>query len=213
MPKSKKQQKSKKPGKRTKKAASKKFGKTLFEPAMTEEWKNIDAAVNNQVMGAGAVFSSGALVNGIAQGSGNTQRVGRAITLKSFLMRGYTSNSDSTGAYTGPVRVLVVYDRQANGTPPLITDVLVGDSFYSVVNLNKSKRFLIIADTVQQSSSSGFTSVKIFKKMQLETQFSATGATIADINSGSIYVFTSGVNPGTPVQYINWYSRMRYSDA
>ena len=115
------------------------------------------------------------------------------------------------------MRIIVVYDKQANATAPAITDVLVADSFIGQNNLNNRDRFVILCDQIsapigaQSDSSVGGV---IYKKINLETMFNAGSAgTIGDITSGSVYLFvaqTAGIGIANPS--FNWRARIRFQD-
>lgn len=164
------------------------------------------------------------LLNGVAIGDDFTDRDGRRTTMKSLFIRGTVYPIDETTEPT-LARIIVVYDRQSNGAAPVFADLLTVTTSVAHLNLNNRSRFQIIADeqffigkvttTATQTYAGSPTghSVNIFRKLNLETQFSGTGATVASIATGSIYMFTVGnqaVNAGCIFQVA---TRIRFTDA
>ena len=185
-------------------------------PSRGGELKFIDTNASTAVTFAVSTFATGVLLNGCAQGSDATTRIGRKLVMKSLLLR-YSWNMASTSTGGSPVRIIVVYDKQANATAPAITDVLVADSFIGQNNLNNRDRFVILCDQIsapigaQSDSSVGGV---IYKKINLETMFNAGSAgTIGDITSGSVYLFvaqTAGIGIANPS--FTWRARIRFQD-
>ena len=185
-------------------------------PSLGGELKYIDTNANTALTFASSAFSTGVLLNGVAQGSDATARIGRKMVMKSLLLR-WTWNLASTSTGGSPVRVMVVYDKQANATAPAITDVLVVDSFIGQNNLNNRDRFVVLCDYLSEPiGSNGDTSVGgvIYKRLNLETMFnSGSAGTIGDITSGSVYLFvaqTGGIGVVNPT--FNWRARVRFTD-
>lgn len=170
------------------------------------------------------------LVNAVIQGTDINAVIGRKMNMKSFYMRLTVFSPDNawatdttvvpSGKVNTTVRVMVVYDSQANGiglttiTNLKLTDILnvaaapqtnlaTGASGYTNahINLDNRDRFSIISDkTFDLSNMQGNASrnLKIFKKFKkggLPTIFSGSGGTI---NTGAVYVVVGG-NGANPV--------------
>lgn len=151
-----------------------------------------------------ATVSNAVLMNGLPQGTDSTQRIGRKIMMKSIQANiEVTLQSESTmtvgtpisGVTPGTVRCLVVYDSQANGAAPDITDILQLGSIGSLVspmNLNNRERFKIIWDKRRHIDPQGPGTIHfhLYKKCGLPVVFNGGNAgTIADIQTGSVYIF------------------------
>lgn len=142
-------------------------------------------------------------------GSDYNQRIGRKTLVKSIYIRGRVAITNfiiqppgvSTIIPTGQARLIVFIDKQPNGAVPLIGDLLNTAEPGSQLNLNNRDRFQIITDKIYSfdASLTNGTSyaffnqtqynIKIYKKVSIETIFNGTnGGTIADINSGAIYM-------------------------
>lgn len=168
-------------------------------------------------------------------GSDFTNRIGRKIRIKSYYVRGYVvvqaalvpTSPISTGCQMG--RMIVFFDCQPNGAAPAVTDLLNTASPSSHLNLNNRDRFKILTDktfvfdpfvyntTATQSVITGTNTIrplKKYKRCDLEVIYNATsGGTIADINSGALYMFWIG-STASGTSQINAVvgTRVRYSD-
>ena len=135
------------------------------------------------------------LINGVATGSDFTDRIGRKIILKSVYVRGIIKPVDSQ-TNDALCRMMVVYDMQANGAAPAITDILKSATSQSQLNMNNRDRFKIIFDKVvalgARDIASGYTGlvnvvpIKKYKKLRHETVFSGTLSTIGSISTGAL---------------------------
>lgn len=85
---------------------------------------------------------------GIPQGTGPTERIGRKITLKKIMVRGYLKNvaSGSSAQTSDVVRMILFQDTQANGAAAHAADVLESATWNSFNNLENSQRFKILKD-------------------------------------------------------------------
>jgi len=184
-------------------------------PSRMGELKFVDT---NYSVGTGTAttFTAGPLLNGMIPGSTASQRIGRKIVLKSILMR-YRANVQTTSVGGSPIRMLIVYDKQANATAPTILDILERDDFTSPNNLSNRDRFVTLcdhmSDSVSQNGNQGIQGV-VYKPLNLETMFNdGSAGTIGDITSGSVYFFlaqTGGISvTGATCE---WDFRIRYSD-
>lgn len=168
---------------------------TTFAPPLTTSW------------------TTPQLLNGLAQGIGSSERIGRRALFKSVQYRFIVAPADNGVSQN---RILIVYDKQPNGALPGITDVLAVNAFYSPMNLSNSDRFVVISDEVTDScqSSAMNMSHKMYKKCALETVFSATSGGVAAIASGSIFVIVANNSDPTVGQVSSSYGyfRLRYTD-
>lgn len=186
-------------------------GLSLYQSRPTVEWKQIDTIYADNALPVTDAFSSLAYQNLIAQGVGNSQRVGRKITLRSIYYRFHMGTAAGTSPYTGPVRIVVVYDRQPNGLGGGIVDVFSSNNFHALQNLNNGDRFLVLSDQIYESSSTLSTHGQMYKKLSLDTVYSGAGATIADMTTGSISAFVATPG-GAAAVVINLNFRVRYID-
>jgi len=168
------------------------------------EQKDITVSVNALALPATAVFSAPVLFGSAAQGVGTFQRVGRRLNMKSVMMR-YGSNNGN------PFRILIVYDKQTNGALPANTDILVNDNFHATLNLTNADRFVTIFDKMVIPETSGGIIDTLYRKVELETMFSGTGAAITDIAGGSLYYLFAPVTAAAAIS-ISFTTRVRFTD-
>lgn len=167
--------------------------------------------------GTGATtFSTPVLLNGIGEGTSATTRIGRKIVMKSLLLR-YIWSLGATSIRGAACRVKIVYDRQANTAAPAVTDILLANNVLSPNNISNNERFVTLVDffTDPVSIENNFQVCgEVYRKINLPTRFDdGTGATIADVTTGSVYMMvaqTGGVATESPV--FTYRSRIRYED-
>lgn len=191
-------------------------------PVRTEEKKNIDV-LNTVGVVAGAVVSTLFLLNGVDDGATSLTRIGRRINMTSLEIR-WSGNMAATSAGSTPLRLCVVYDKQANGVAPAATDVFQIDQISTMMNLSNSRRFKVIVDelvgNVSTAGPAGW-NVKLWRdftakgtKEGLAVEFNENStATITSIIGGSLFAFvwqSGGLITAAPTQAL--YSRVRFLD-
>lgn len=149
-------------------------------------------------------------INIIPNGSSATTRVGRKVVLKSLLVRWVAATSTPDV----PIRVLVIYDKNPDGSLPLIADVLSFDSFNAPMNLGNTDRFVILSDEITPTitGTPGTQKCgKLYKKLNLPEMFLSSTGVVADISTGAIYIMCS-LFPGGVGQGIGYTARVRFTD-
>lgn len=144
-------------------------------------------------------------INEVNQGTAAYNRVGNKIVIKSiaFSCDLITNNTATVQTVS---RTLLVYDKQCNGTAPVLADILYSDptastQFTSGVNMRNKSRYLIIRDQYDTFDVTGNTvrNIKMYCKGRWETEFKAnTGppGVIGDIATGAIYLIAFVGNGG-----------------
>jgi len=195
-----------------------------FGPRYPGELKTIDTS------GEGLCVSSSdaiTLINGVATGNDFTDRNGRKITMKSIFIRGWLQGQDITnGSPLGNLcRVMLVYDKQANGTVTTQDAILKTKEAQSQLQLNNRDRFVVLADktvalgtitnvaTQSVAGSPTCRAIKIFKKVNLDVQFSGTDATISSIATGALYILCVGSQATSDGHKFVYTSRIRFLDS
>jgi len=172
------------------------------------------------------------LLNGLEQGTGYDQRIGRNVMLRSvhlkFQVNGAPYNAGTPSFSPGClVRVLLVWDQQPNGTLPSI-----GEIFQSTtpgllplqgMNMANSQRFKFLFDrryvlsNADENNRAGWKWEcfdETFQKLNLKVGYSDTSTgTISDIETGALYwvQVTDIIDPDNlPEIALN--SRIRYFD-
>lgn len=180
-----------------------------------DELKNIDLNFGAQFP-IGTATGTLALLNPIAQGTDASTRIGRKVMMKSLYIRMSVAKS-ATSVGESPLRVLVVYDKQANGLLAAATDILTSpDRITSQMNLGNGDRFKVILDKEFRFGSLDNTSVyfKKYAKLNLPMTFNAgTTAVVGAIQTGSLIMLTysnGNLLTVSPTHFIE--TRLRYSD-
>lgn len=192
----------------------------LYDRRGRTELKVIDT---DNIQGAISSIGTFTLINGVAQGTDYTARIGRKITMRSILIRLFFYPSSTVSAPIGDIiRVIVFFDSQTNGAAPAITDLLNTNAYDSPMNLNNRDRFRVITDKYMTMNANTYTTgaptagspvtrhCKIWKKMGLETIFGATGGSVGSIQSGSLYLLI--MNAVNNASQVDSYSRVRFVD-
>jgi len=156
------------------------------------------------------------MLNGIAPGTGISQRIGRKIVIRSVYIRGHSR----TGvAQTVPqlARMILVWDKQPNSVLATTDQILTTINARSQLNLDNRDRFSILADWQRTiADTDGGTQgypIKLYKKCNLVTVYDGDDALIDSISSGALLLVLVGDQPtGTntnPVFYLT--VRVRYN--
>lgn len=158
------------------------------------------------------------LLNGIVAGTGKSERVGRKILMKSLELR----IKFQKGTNSNNIRMLIVYDKQANQTLPTCADVVnVTTSAldpYQAKNLDNAERFVILKDVNIDFANSGSVAPvtwfqKIFLRLNLPVRFDSTAGGYTDITSGSlVLMFFDNNSTGSAYSTCYYGARVKYSD-
>lgn len=190
------------------------------------ELKYIDRTATGGVAGTGTL----SLLNGLTQGTGNTNRIGRQVMMKSIHIKFEVAGSPFSATPVSPmstVRAMIVYDCQPNGATPAVSDILetatIGFQTVSGTALRYSQRFKVLYDkrwklNNQLTATSTTTYSEIYDekyiKINLGTTYADTSTgTITDIDTGALFLLLTsdaGVAADNPV--LLFYSRVRYTD-
>ncbi len=153
-------------------------------------------------------------------GSAVGQRNGRRAEMVSVYIR-YCIQLGATET-TSTVRLLLIYDKQANGAAITAPDVLDANTPEAMLNMDNRERFDILWDKTfgmnitAADSGSGPNQHHVFLKKFVKLRnreiiFSGTGGGIADIATGALYLMslsTEAVGATAPVG--NFVTRLRY---
>lgn len=191
------------------------------------ELKNVDAGNTLTINSGLSTWSIPQLLNGLSQGAGSDERIGRKVTLKSMLFRYVFSvtGTPTAGTHTvAPIRIVLFYDKAPNGIAPIMTELFTQSNINSITNLGYKDRFIILRDWYPFEEigyaptwDNGFWSVagsKYIKLPNLDQQFVGTGNTIASIGTGAIYwSWVTTANTIVPTtSRIDVASRIRFTD-
>lgn len=164
------------------------------------------------------------LVSGVATGTDFTNRIGRKVCWKSFLLTGYSIPQASSAIVPNLGRVMMIWDTQPNGVLPVMTDILLQSTSTSPMNLNNRDRFKVLWDkrvvngylnsvATLAVADQNIREVRKYKKINQETIFDGVAATIADVQTGAILLVTIGSADTTFAYNLVANVRCRFTDA
>lgn len=140
------------------------------------------------------------ILNGTNQGSDITQRTGNKIRLLSFNYTLIFRNPVGMTPLVNPVRTMLVYDKEARGATPAITDILGTADTDSQPRIVNKGRFLILMDklvtlnpygaTVAAAGDIAKTTKGFIPLRGLITRYDGTTSNIADISEGALWLIT-----------------------
>ncbi len=158
-----------------------------------------------------------ALLNGIQRGLDYHERLGRVIHMKSVTLKLFNYATAGTGVDQFQ-RVLVVLDKQSNGTALAIADVLTSAAVTSFDNLNYRERFVILHDSTIHCNATGEAGSQRFRKLTIglgrEVVFNSGNAgSVADIATNSLYLISIGsIAPGATAGSLQYATRVLFTD-
>lgn len=168
---------------------------------MGPEVKNVDTNfLDVQPSSTGAVT----LLNGMVQGTSTVTRIGQKIEMTSCQIKfGWYSNTISNTTTPGfdLVQMSLVYDKQSNGAAPSWSDIFTDSTAINAPcgarNVNNLDRFVVLK-TFHSVITSGGPTGEYFEgyvPMKHDVRYNTgTAGTVADIQSGALYLAYSSTN-------------------
>ncbi len=175
--------------------------------ASGKELKFHDVDTNDAVVATGG-FVDAALIT-IAEGTTETSRIGRKITIKSINWRfnmELPAATSSSGSYDS-IRVLLVLDKQCNGAAANILQVWETADYQSFNNLANKDRFRTLMDRTYDVYGSGLggdgttidtgiggESDSFFKKCNIPINYDSNTGAITEIRSNNLVLILISSN-------------------
>lgn len=166
-----------------------------YPPVGSEnKFKDFDTAVTPVATTGDIVLNS---ICTIAQGTNESERIGRKATITKVLWR-YSVKLATTATIADSsdiVRVILYVDKQCNGAAAAVTDILDAAQFDSFLKLENSGRFRILMDkfhtvSAQAGIAGNIGEVIVFRTkfcdVNLPIEYSSTTGAIAEIRSNNI---------------------------
>lgn len=171
-------------------------------------------------------------LNGIANGTTESTRIGTKVVLTSIQISGLatmlTQSDQADAEPSTSVRILLVHDKQTNGAQFNGEDVLLNSSvdILAFRDPEYSARFTVLKEwfielnaTNSQTDGTNTGSIAgeqkrftLYKKLNIPVKYSADNATVTAIVDNSLHLMAIQTSTGGPVQ-LNWQSRVRYQDS
>lgn len=179
------------------------------------ELKSVDIQSDAQPVGGLGGGAISQLVNGIALGTTDFERVGNAVKLKKLYMKANITFPDTTNF----VRLLLLHDSAPNGLTPSLADVFTfsGIPLRSFVRSDNSSRFSVLYDKLYSGGSNGPVSKAInpatINLKGREMRFIGNGLNLSDIQKGAIYLYMISDSIVSPNPTVNFMFRVFYTDS
>lgn len=163
------------------------------------------------------------LLNGMAQGTTASTRIGRRIQMKSIELKAWLTPGATTTVAVA--RFALVLDKQANAAAPAFTDIYDSASPVALRNISNKARFWVLWDsglistcgnlTAGQITDSGMKTLEMYKRINIPVQYNAgTAGTVGDIQTNALYFVSIGSTAvGTADQTLIGNVRVRYDDS
>ncbi len=189
------------------------------------EYKFHDLNIDDVDVAAGGTVIADSC-NKIAQGTGESQRIGRKCTIKSIYWRYDVKkdNAASLGDDAEVVRVILYLDTQCNGATALSSQIIEDDEHHSFMNLSNKTRFKILMDRVYSlkfnagagngTSNDGSSTIitgKFYKRCTIPLEFDFTAGLITEIRSNNLGVLLVA-RDGSKASFTSK-MRLRFSDS
>lgn len=171
-----------------------------------EEVKAKDTAISGDVNSTPVEV----LLNGIAQGADEDQRIGNLIFMDELLIRLHISNETTVKDRLSQMRVLVVYDTQSNGATVATSSVLNAVTLEAQVNYDNECRYIVLVDEMVPLNTYGgsATGVDVYHwfyekcvKLVMPVRYKSTGSAITDINYGALYLLYFGPDAASAADF------------
>lgn len=191
------------------------------------ELKFFDTSVGTAIATTGTVIMPS--LNLLSAGTGESQLIGRKCTLNSVYVRMQLNRPAVTNASLNSVnsddfvRIVLVQDRQANGTAPTIAQMFDHTDPQAMNNLENSQRFRVLkewhvnlSDVVNHDGANYFCGPlskivdPFYTKIDMPLEFGTTpSGVITDVKSNNLALLGFS-RTGLPVVSVR--ARIRYSD-
>lgn len=191
------------------------FQNTSRRPEL--KFLDVTTAISPSLAGTGSITP----LNLCAQGTDAIQHIGRQTTMKSlyWIWEGQVAAATTIG---GSLRLVILYDKEAEGALPTIaggvqTDAFNQDNILAQNNLNNRDRFVTLVDEIVEcigpSGPAAFNR-KGYRKISMPVVFNAVNTpTITAINTGSVVAFVWAAGFATAAVNTNLQTRIRFEDA
>lgn len=160
-------------------------------------------------------------LNACAQGIDANMHIGRQSLMKSLYWM-WQGRMPATTTLGGSIRLVILYDKEAEGAAPTIAtggqaDAFNQDNIWAQMNLNNRNRFVVVVDEIIECLGTAGPQAffrKGYRKIALPVTFNADAtAAITAINQGSLYAFCWANGFATLAPTTTLQTRIRFEDA
>lgn len=174
------------------------------------ELKHLDTDVfDTMVLGPSTVGPE--CFNGLAQGTGGSDRVGLSITNRYFV---YNISLAQFPTAQQPVnaRIVFFWDKQPNGAVPTAPDVMADNTINSFLNMSNKDRFVVLRNHYISLSPNGTMIVNFhgYISLNMQSQYDDSNSIPRTGALFALYVTDSDDVDNDPFLYLS--GRLRYYD-
>lgn len=157
-------------------------------------------------------------LNAIAQGDTGQTRDGDQAKLLS--VQGKIWCRSGTSGQKSVWRVLLVHDKQSDGTAPTLAEILARtatvEHLTSSYNMDYSRRFKILYDKAFELNQPGVDGdskfLRYYKKLNLHTRYNNSAGATSSITSNGLFIVVQAYDGGANTNYVQWDHRVRFVD-
>lgn len=186
---------------------------------------DIEFKYTGSIIAASTISASGTFVSsiiaGIVQGTTETSRVGKTITVHSIEVKYEFAMPNDAVVFEEAVGWYLLIDKQPNGATPAVLDVLSTASYITIKNNETRSRFKILKQglnalpntSVGAATYSAANVVNHFFikfKKPFEIQFNGNAGTVADLVTNNILFLTVSKNGKAKM---TGYIRVKFADS
>ncbi len=190
-----------------------------FSGKAGSEKKFFDTTLATTALATAGVILNPSL-NLVPQGVTESTRVGRKCTITRINFRAFLILSSGTAQSSELYRIMLVMDKQANGAPATIVDILETADEKSFNNLANSQRFMVLKDwygamnkltDVGTNINSVQKVLTFYKSVNIPVEFSSTTGAIGEIRSNNLLLL--GISSTGTTISISHTTRIRFTDS
>ncbi len=188
------------------------------------KFKDVDIALLADITAETSILASSGLLNLIAQGTGESQRIGRKCTIKSISLKGNyrLQPAESAPEFASSMFYLyILLDTQCNGTLATWGNVFNStNAAKGHFNLKNQGRFKLLCKKVIElaSSASGALdtygnrerNLEIYKRVNIPIEFSGVTGALTEVRSNNIFFAWGSGSGGDDILRFDGQARVRF---
>ena len=159
---------------------------------------------NWQFVNTDSIFS-------IIQGTGANERIGRKIRVKGIVIRALVNTAIGSTTFASPWTIDLLWDQQANGALPAVTEVYTAAAPTSLPNPLFDERFQFIKRVSNNDPNAQLNIVNQSVKCDKVITYDKNTGTIVDLSSTNLII--SYCTPGDAIPLLDGTVRILYVDA
>lgn len=171
------------------------------------EWKYADIITTGTTITTTATITN---LIPLAQGSSDDDRQGDKVTWRSLFHR--MSVTPNATAGVNFLRVMIIQDKQNNGTAPTAAQIFqTSTNYLSPLNDDFGKRFKVLFDRTYtvDTDANGAQVDKIYRKLRIVTEYAGAGSVVPNTNGIYLVQLSDQATNGPTT---STYTRLRYID-